>query len=154
MSSIHAARKAFITSEALEKIKLAFTKNIRNYQRFYELGDYVYYKRDSSSQRKGPGKVFGQDGPVLFLSHGARYIDSHICRVQLTSRLRSEHSEIQDKQVKAVNSQNNTKNNIVNEIESSSDEEYDKKSDLQMHDTAIGNRKNHSYLTIQNQIKL
>ena len=89
----------------------------------------------SSSQWKGPAKVFGQDGPVLFLSHGARYINSHICRVQLTSPLRSEHSEIQDKQVKTVNSQNNTENNTVKEIESSSDEEDDNKSDLHMHDT-------------------
>ena len=50
ISAIHAARKAFITSEASEKIKLALKKNIRNYWRFYELGDYAYYKRDSSSQ--------------------------------------------------------------------------------------------------------
>ena len=50
----------------------------------------------------------------------------------------------QDKQVKAVNSQNNTENNIVNEIESSSDEE-DNKSDLQIHYIAVDNRKNHPY---------
>ena len=50
ISAIHAARKAFIASESSEKIKLALMKNIRNYQRFYELGDEVYYKRDSSSQ--------------------------------------------------------------------------------------------------------
>ena len=55
--------------------------------------------------------------------------------MQLTSPLRSEHSEIQDKRVKTVNSQNNTENNTVNEIESSSDEEDDNKSDLHMHDT-------------------
>ena len=54
ISAIHATRKAFITSEASEKIKLALKKNIRNYQRFYEQGDEVHYKRDSSSQWKGP----------------------------------------------------------------------------------------------------
>ena len=80
--------------------------------------------------------------------HGATYIKVLICRVQLTSPLRSEQSETQDKQVKAANSQNNTENNIVNKIESSSDEEDDNKSDLQMHDTPIGNRKNHPYPTI------
>ena len=59
--------------------------------------------------------------------------------------MKKEHSETQDKQVKAVNSQNNTENNIVNEIESSSDEEDDNKSDLQMHHIAVDNRKNHPY---------
>ena len=89
----------------------------------------------------------GQDGPALFLRHGARYIKPHICRVQLTSPL-SEHSETQDKQVKADNNQTNTENNIVNEVESSSDEEDDNISDLQMHDTAVGNRKIHPYPTV------
>ena len=65
----------------------------------------------------------GHDGPVLFLRHGARYIKAHICKVQLTSPFWNEESEIQDKQVKSENSQNDTENNIVNEIESSSDEE-------------------------------
>ena len=129
----------------MEKIKLALKKNIRNYQRFYELGDEVYYKQDSSSQWKGPAKVLGHDGPVLFLRHGARYIKAHICRVQLTSPLWSEESEIQDKQVKSENSQNDTENNIVNEIESSSDKEDGNKSDLQILDAAVDNRQNHSY---------
>ena len=40
----------------------------------------------------------GEDEPVLFLRHGTRYIKAHICRVQLTSPLKSEHSEKQDKQ--------------------------------------------------------
>ena len=87
----------------------------------------------------------GHDGPVLFLRHGARYIKAHTCRVQLTSPLWSEESEIQDKQVKSENSQNDTENNIVNEIKSSSDEEDGNKSDLQMLDAAVDNRKNHSY---------
>ena len=72
----------------------------------------------------------GQDEPVLFLRHGTRYIKAHICIVQLTSPLKSEHPETQDKQVKAENCQNNAENNIGNEIESSSDEEDDNESDL------------------------
>ena len=84
-----------------------------------------------------------------------RHIKAHICRVQLTSPLKSEHSEKQDKQVRSEkqdkqvrseNSQNNTENNIVNETESSSDKE-DNKSDLQMHDILIGNGKSHPYPT-------
>ena len=88
----------------------------------------------------------GQDGPALFL-RCAIYMKSHIYRVQLTSPLKSEHSETQDKQVKAVNSQNNTENNVVNKTESSSDDDDDNKSDPQMLDTPIGKRKNHPYPT-------
>ena len=44
ISAIHAVRKAFLTSEASEKIKLTLKKNIRNYQRFHELRGYIYYK--------------------------------------------------------------------------------------------------------------
>ena len=90
----------------------------------------------------------GQDKPVLFLRHGTRYIKAHICEVQLNSPLKKEHSKTQDKQVKAVNSQNNTTNNTVNEIESSCDEDDGNESDLQIHDTATGNRKNHPYPTV------
>ena len=48
------------------------------------------------SQWKGPAKILGQDGPELFLRHGARYIKAHICRVKLTSPLKSKHSEKKD----------------------------------------------------------
>ena len=90
----------------------------------------------------------GQDGQILFLRYGTRCIKAHICRVQLTSPIRSEHSEIEVKHVRSENSQNNTENNIVHEIESSSDEEDGNESDLQMLETAVGNRKNHLYPTI------
>ena len=82
----------------------------------------------------------GQDGLVLFLRRGARYIKARTSRRQLTSPLRCEHYETQDKQVKAINNQNNRENNIVNKLKSSSDED-DNKSYLQMHDTTVGNRK-------------
>ena len=81
----------------------------------------------------------GQDGLVLFLRRGTRYIKARTCRRQLTSPLRCEHYETQDKQVKAINSQNNREYNIV-KLKSSSDED-DNKSYLQMHDTTVGNRK-------------
>ena len=45
------------------------------------IGDMVYYKRDSSHGWKGPAKVLGQDGAVLFLCHGPKYFKAHICCV-------------------------------------------------------------------------
>ena len=64
ISVIQAATKAFITSEALEKIKLALKKKYQELSKAYELRDYVYYKRDSSSQWKCAAKVLGRDVPV------------------------------------------------------------------------------------------
>ena len=40
------------------------------------------YKREDSTEWKGPAKVLGQDGPALFLRQGTRYITAHECRVQ------------------------------------------------------------------------
>ena len=53
----------------------------------------VYYKRDSSHEWRGPVKVLGQDGTVLFLHHRAKYIKAHICCVQLTHTDPKSHLE-------------------------------------------------------------
>ena len=57
---------------------------------------------------KAPVKFWVKIDLYSSYRHGARYIKAHICRVQLTSPLGSEHSEIQDKQVKSENNQNST----------------------------------------------
>ena len=45
-------------------------------------GEEVYYKRSDSPRWKGPAKVIGQDGPVVFIRHGGKHIKAHLCRVQ------------------------------------------------------------------------
>ena len=57
-----------IAAESSKKLNRAIKRKTRNFQRFYQIGDEVYYKRDTSDQWKGPAKVLGQDGPVLFLT--------------------------------------------------------------------------------------
>ena len=37
-------------------------------------GDRVFYKRDGSHKRLGPGKVLYQDGKVVFVRHGGVYV--------------------------------------------------------------------------------
>ena len=46
-------------------------------------GEEVYYKTNDSPRWKGPAKVIGQDGPVVFIRHGGKHIKAHSCRVQL-----------------------------------------------------------------------
>ena len=64
--ALNSARQVFVALESSSKIKLSVKKNIRNYQQFYNIGNMVYYKRDSSHEWKGLAKVLGQDGAVSF----------------------------------------------------------------------------------------
>ena len=84
IATLHSARRAFIACESSEKIKRALRNNIRSSGQIYNIKDEVYYKHDNSPKWKGPAKVLGQDGPVVFLLQGTRHIKAHVCRVQPT----------------------------------------------------------------------
>ena len=56
----------------------ALRKQTRQSGEYYCLGDEVYYKRDDSPEWRGPAKVLGQDGPVIFLRQGTRRITPHV----------------------------------------------------------------------------
>ena len=44
-------------------------------------GDAVYYKRDREQKWRGPGKVIGQDGKVIFVYHGKVYVRVAPCKL-------------------------------------------------------------------------
>ena len=79
LSSRHLARKAFIMAESSEKIHAVYTT-----------GDEVYYKRSDNNKWKGPAKVIGQDGPVVFIRHGGQLVKAHIRHIQSTNPHKSE----------------------------------------------------------------
>ena len=94
------------------------------------IGDMVYYKRDSSHGWKGPAKVLGQDGAVLFLCHGPKYIKAHICCVQLTHTNPKSHLENNNIESQQTNSATPLSpvhdKPVENAVESSEDEiEYE-----------------------------
>ena len=66
--ALHAARKAFIAAESSDKIRGTLRKQTRNTRNLFFNGDNVYYKRYSDTKRRGPGKVTGQDGPIVCAS--------------------------------------------------------------------------------------
>lgn len=72
--ALYAARQAFISLESSNNVKLAIKKEYMQLStiQFYEITEMVYYKRKDSPEWKGPAKVIGQDGPVLFLRQGTR----------------------------------------------------------------------------------
>ncbi|PIK39346.1 hypothetical protein BSL78_23810 [Apostichopus japonicus] len=70
-----------IQAEASEKIRRALRHKIRSSGEVYQPGDKVFYKRDGSTKWRGPGKVLGQDGKVVFVRHGSVYVRVHPCRL-------------------------------------------------------------------------
>ena len=66
--ALHAARKAFIAAESSDKIRGTLRKQTRNTRNLFFNGDNVYYKRYSDTKRRDPGKVTGQDGPIVCAS--------------------------------------------------------------------------------------
>ena len=65
-------------------------KQTRQTGAVYTTGDEVYYKRSDNNKWKGPSKVIGQDGPVVFIRHGGQLVKAHICHIQSTNPHKSE----------------------------------------------------------------
>ena len=62
LNSLHATRKAFIASEADERIRRALRGKVRAAEHSSKSGDSIYYKRDANNRWLEPGKVVFQDG--------------------------------------------------------------------------------------------
>ena len=66
LNALHAARTAFIASEASRKIKLALQKQTRDTSsKSFHLGAQVYYKRNDGKAWHGPGIIAGIDGKIV-----------------------------------------------------------------------------------------
>ena len=62
LNCMHTARKAFIESEASDKLRSALRRKTRTATSLvYEVGDLVYYKRNDSKRWRGPGTAIGKD---------------------------------------------------------------------------------------------
>ena len=85
MNTLVSARKAFLQAESSNRIRRALKYNIRQVENIFENGDNVYYKRESSNEWKGPGRVIGQDGKVVIIKHGLYTIRAHSSRVIKTT---------------------------------------------------------------------
>ena len=73
LNALHAARAAFIQSEASNKLKVALSKQTRTATcKSYNLGDRVYYKRNDKKEWHGPGIVIGVDSKTAIVDHGGQ----------------------------------------------------------------------------------
>ena len=81
LAAMHSARRAFVKAESSEKIKRAIRHPVRSCEQTYQNGDKVFYKREDSPKWRGPGKVLGHLGSIVYVIHGSRLVRCASCRV-------------------------------------------------------------------------
>ena len=81
LSAMHSARRAFMKAESSEKIRRAIRHPVRSCEQMFQNGDKVFYKREDSPRWKGPGKVLGHLGSIVYVIHGSRLVRCASCRV-------------------------------------------------------------------------
>ena len=87
LNALKLARRAFIETEASERLKRAIKHNIRpSANNKFSIGDQVIYKRNDSKKWKGLGKVIGYESSNILIKHGAHYVRVHACRVMLDKK--------------------------------------------------------------------
>ena len=74
LNTLHASRKAFIDTEANERIRRALRSKVRAGEQIYTNGDMLFYKREGKEKWEGPGKVVFQDEKVVFVRHGSVFV--------------------------------------------------------------------------------
>ena len=87
LNCLHTTRKAFIESEASDKIERAFLWKARTATSLvYEVGDLVYYKRNYSKRWRGPDTVIGKDRNQICVKHGGSYLRVNPCHIRPVKR--------------------------------------------------------------------
>ena len=84
LNAMIAGRKAFVESEASEKLKRALAKQTRSEttQLPYETGMKVFYKMESSARWQGPAEVIGKSGSQVYIKHGGSLHRVNPCNLQ------------------------------------------------------------------------
>ena len=70
LNALHASRRAFIQTEADERVRRALRNKVRAVEQVFNPGEHVFYKREGHDRWLGPGKVICQDGKLIFVRHG------------------------------------------------------------------------------------
>ena len=81
MNTLHATRKAFITTESC-KLKLPLTKQTQKIRDFFVPGSEVFFKRNIDQKWRDPGIIIGQDGATVFIRQGGLLYKVYCSRTQ------------------------------------------------------------------------
>lgn len=88
LNTLHETRKAYIQTEADERIRRALRSKVRAAEQVYENGDMVFYKREGTERWLGPGKVVFQMEKVVFVRHGGVFVrvpPNRLCKINNNS---------------------------------------------------------------------
>ena len=143
LNALHWARKAYIKSETSERIRRALKHQIRNTSEVFSSGDSIYFKREVNVKWKGPGKVIGQDGKVVFIRYGDQLVRVPTCRlVKVGEEFQRPAMDVQEQENKNTGckeklgqgeesfSQNDKEDDIVETVTEDKHSEQNRNSDL------------------------
>ena len=108
LNALHEARKAYIQTEANERIRRALRTKIRAAEQIYEHGDLVYYKRDGKDRWLGPAKVVFQDGKVVFVRHGGIFVRVSPNRLNKGENMNNLSDEVPENQTQSDQTEKQT----------------------------------------------
>ena len=81
LNALHAARKAYVKTETSDRIRRALRHKVRVVEESFELGDKIFYKRNYDNRWRGPAKVIGQDGKIVYFKHGDQLVRVSTCKI-------------------------------------------------------------------------
>ena len=121
LNALRKSKEEFMKADANERIRRALSRNVsKTSESDIEIGNYVYYKRESEDRWRGPARVIGKDGKVNILRHGGQIVRAHICRIQEVSKVPS--TEEHDEESSEIRQATRDSNNRGVEDDSSDDE--------------------------------
>ena len=87
----HSSRRAYIETEANERIRRALRGKIRAAEDIFEKGDTVHYKREGKERWFGPATVVFQEGKVVFVRHGGIFVRVSPNRIERVNEILERH---------------------------------------------------------------
>ena len=91
LNALHSSRRAYIETEANERIRRALRGKIRAAEDIFEKGDTVYYKREGKERWFGPATVVFQEGKVVFVRHGGIFVRVSPNRIERVNEILERH---------------------------------------------------------------
>ena len=108
---LYSSRQAFMKIKWSNELRHALKKQTRKTREFFDIRQEVYYKHNSDKKWTRPGKIIGQDRPLVFIRHGGCHVQGNCSRVQLANintenETNSKHFSNQTNQLNLIPSDN------------------------------------------------